>query len=236
MNVKDIPLYRNVYLDILDKIQLGVYKKDELLPSETELQEKYQVSRITIRRAVEDLQRDGFVIKKPGVGTIITNDKITLNLNSIKSFSLENKNESSELVSFKKIIAPDKVKKALNLDDLDKVYQIERIRKVNGSNIGFHRAFIPERLTKLSEDDFISCHSSLYKILESQNINITHGYETIESINSNKSLSELLKISTNTAMLYKERVSSTDYEIVEYVEIYYIGSVYKYYVELKNMN
>lgn len=236
MNVKDIPLYRNVYLDILDKIQLGVYKKDELLPSETELQEKYQVSRITIRRAVEDLQRDGFVIKKPGVGTIITNDKITLNLNSIKSFSLENKNESSELVSFKKIIAPDKVKKALNLDDLDKVYQIERIRKVNGRNIGFHRAFIPERLAKLSEDDFISGHSSLYKILESQNISITHGYETIESINSNKSLSELLKISINTAMLYKERVSSTDYEIVEYVEIYYIGSVYKYYVELKNMN
>ncbi len=236
MNVKDIPLYRNVYLDILDKIQLGVYKKDELLPSETELQEKYQVSRITIRRAVEDLQRDGFVIKKSGVGTIITNDKKTLNLNSIKSFSLENQNESSELVSFKKIIAPDKVKKALNLDDLDKVYQIERIRKVNDRNIGFHRAFIPERFAKLSEEDFISSHSSLYRILESQNINITHGYEIIESINSNKSLSELLKISTNTAMLYKERVSSTDCDIVEYVEIYYIGSVYKYYVELKNMN
>lgn len=236
MNVRDIPLYRNVYLDILDKIQLGVYRKEDLLPSETELQEKYQVSRITIRRAVEDLQRDGFVIKKPGVGTIITNDKMTLNLNSIKSFSLENKNESSELVSFKKIVAPDKVKKHLDLDDLDKVYQIERIRKVNDRNIGFHRAFIPERLVKLSEEDFKSSHSSLYRILESQNINITHGYETIESINSNKTLSNLLKISTNTAMLYKERVSCTNNEIVEYVEIYYIGSVYKYYVELKNMN
>lgn len=236
MNVRDVPLYRNVYLDILDKIQLGVYRKEDLLPSETELQEKYHVSRITIRRAVEDLQRDGFVIKKPGVGTIITDDKITLNLNSIKSFSLENKNESSELVCFKRIIAPDKVKKALKLDDLDKVYQIERIRKVNDINIGFHRAYIPEKIAKLSEDNFISCHSSLYKILEMQNIYITHGYETIEAIGANKNLSELLKININTAMLYKERVSSTDCEVVEYVEIYYIGSVYKYYVELKNMN
>lgn len=57
----------------------------------------------------------------------------------------------------------------------------------------------------------------------------------MESINSDKFLSELLKIRSNTAMLYKERVSSTDFEVVEYVEIYYIGSFYKYYVELKNM-
>ncbi len=43
MKANGIPLYRTVYMDILDKIQLGVYEKDELLPSETELQEKYQV-------------------------------------------------------------------------------------------------------------------------------------------------------------------------------------------------
>lgn len=235
MKANGIPLYRTVYMDILDKIQLGVYEKDELLPSETELQEKYQVSRITIRRAVEDLQHDGYVIKRPGVGTIIINNKTMLDLNSIRSFSVENKNESSELVSFKRIIAPDKVKKALKLNDLDEVYQIERIRKVDGRNIGFHRAFIPVKLARLSEKDFISTHSSLYEILESQNVNITHGYEILESINSDKFLSELLKIRSNTAMLYKERVSSTDFEVVEYVEIYYIGSFYKYYVELKNM-
>lgn len=97
------------------------------------------------------MQHDGYVIKRPGVGTIIINNKTMLDLNSIRSFSVENKNESSELVSFKRIIAPDKVKKALKLDDLDEVYQIERIRKVDGRNIGFHRAFIPVKLARLSE-------------------------------------------------------------------------------------
>ena len=229
------PLYRSIYLDIVKKINDGNYKKNSLLPSETELQEIYNVSRITVRRAVEELQNDGYVLKQPGVGTLVINEKFILNLKGIHSFSSENPNESSLLVSFSVVSPPINIKLALDLRDNDKVYQIERIRKSNGIVIGFHRAYVPVHLIELIEGDFNSSHNSLYKKLEKEGIKLTHGSETIEAVNADSFLVNLLDVPKNTSIMYKERISMSNDVYVEFVEMFYIGSAYKYYVELKNI-
>lgn len=229
------PLYFKIYLDIIEKIKKGDYHKNDLLPSETELQHFYNVSRITVRRAVEELQKDGYVVKQPGLGTIIINDKMILNLKGINSFSSENINESSKLVSFEVVNAPLNVKLALGLGDNCNVYKIERIRKSNDIIIGFHRAFIPTSLIDLTKEDFQTIHNSLYRMLEMNGIKPTHGSETIESIPADEYLSEILEIEIASPLLFKERLSLSDEKLVEFVEMYYIGSVYKYQVELHNM-
>lgn len=235
MRNNGIPLYRKIYNDILSKIQQGIFEKNNLLPSEKEFQEFYNVSRITVRRAVDELQNEGYVVKQPGIGTIVINDKALMNLKGINSFSSENPNESSVLISFKETTPPLNVRMALKLREEEKVYQIERVRKSNKKIIGFHRAFIPVNLISLSQHDFKHEHASLYRILEVNGVGITHGYETIESIGSNEVLSNLLEIDINTPILYKERISLNNQTYVEFVEIYYIGKAYKYQVELKNL-
>ena len=68
---KNNPLYLDVYNDILNKIDTSVYKPGMVLPSEQDLQKQYNVSRITVRRALSDLVHDGLLERTRGRGTII---------------------------------------------------------------------------------------------------------------------------------------------------------------------
>lgn len=65
------PLYQQIYDDIKSDIESGVYQVDDKIPSETELSEKYNVSRITVRRAIEGLCADSLLTKKQGRGTFV---------------------------------------------------------------------------------------------------------------------------------------------------------------------
>lgn len=61
---KNAPLYQQIYDEIKDAIEKGVYAPKERIPSELELAEQYEVSRITVRRAVEELCSDGYLVKQ----------------------------------------------------------------------------------------------------------------------------------------------------------------------------
>ena len=63
---KNAPLYQQIYDEIKDAIEKGVYAPKERIPSELELAEQYDVSRITVRRAVEELCSDGYLVKQQG--------------------------------------------------------------------------------------------------------------------------------------------------------------------------
>ena len=69
---KNAPLYQQIYDEIKDAIEKGVYAPKERIPSELELAEQYEVSRITVRRAVEELCSDGYLVKQQGRGTFVS--------------------------------------------------------------------------------------------------------------------------------------------------------------------
>ena len=69
--MKHLPLYEQIYRDILENIEKGIYKVGDRLPSEKELSEKYEVSRITSTKAFEMLVEDGMVVRIAGKGTFV---------------------------------------------------------------------------------------------------------------------------------------------------------------------
>ena len=73
---KNAPLYQQIYDEIKDAIEKGVYAPKERIPSELELAEQYDVSRITVRRAVEELCSDGYLVKQQGRGTFVSTPHI----------------------------------------------------------------------------------------------------------------------------------------------------------------
>lgn len=82
---KSAPLYQQIYEDIKSAIKDGVYKVDERIPSEAELSEEYGVSRITVRRAIEDLCADGYLTKMQGRGTFVGKPHIMRRLSQSKA-------------------------------------------------------------------------------------------------------------------------------------------------------
>ena len=71
-----LPLYAQLMKEIKDQIRKGTYKEGDQIPTEGELSAAYQVSRITVRRTIEELCSQGFLVKRQGKGTFVEIPKI----------------------------------------------------------------------------------------------------------------------------------------------------------------
>ena len=71
-----LPLYAQLMKEIKDQIRKGTYKEGDQIPTEGELSTAYQVSRITVRRTIEELCSQGFLVKRQGKGTFVEIPKI----------------------------------------------------------------------------------------------------------------------------------------------------------------
>lgn len=229
------PLYKQIYNELLQKIIHNEYHEGDILPSEPALQNMYGVSRITIRRAMDILQTNGYVKKHSGIGTIVMNTKHGLQLKKISSFSEDNLNRDalSELVSFDIVDAPLQVVTKLHLREDVQVYKIERLRIINGEKVGFHRSFIPIDKAEITQNDMASPQASLYQILREHNIRLTTANETIEAMSATSMLQDQLELEEHATLLYIERCSFDRHEGIEFAEIYYRADRYKYHVELE---
>lgn len=85
--VEKVPLYYSIMEIIKDSIINGIYPVGSLLPTESELEEQFKVSKITIRKAIELLENDGYVHKKSGKGTTVLSNSIFNKISNGQSFS-----------------------------------------------------------------------------------------------------------------------------------------------------
>ena len=97
-NMKD-PLYRNVQRQIKNQIISGYFKEGDLLPSENDLAEQYHITRTTIRHALEELVKEGYIEKKKGKGSIVSLPNRTLGM-----FHFQNLPGASSLINPVKLI------------------------------------------------------------------------------------------------------------------------------------
>ena len=87
MTQRRIAQYKQIENDLLQKINLGYYKKDDLIPTELELSNTYHVSRVTVRKATDNLVAKGLLTRVAGVGTFVCHPAVTLNPSSVQGFS-----------------------------------------------------------------------------------------------------------------------------------------------------
>ena len=86
-NAERTPLYHQISLNLRTLIQKGALFPGEMLPSEEEMGTCYGVSRLTMRRAVDDLVREKWLMRKHGVGTFVASPNVTPSIPRILSFS-----------------------------------------------------------------------------------------------------------------------------------------------------
>src|SRR5579875_2995284 len=91
-----IPLYHQLKGILRDKIESGVWKPDELIDSEHQLMSQYNVSRNTVKRAIEDLVQEGLLRRVQGKGTFVSFPKIEHSLSGFYSFSKVMKSKGIE--------------------------------------------------------------------------------------------------------------------------------------------
>ncbi|MEG0164454.1 GntR family transcriptional regulator [Anaerorhabdus sp.] len=235
-----VPIHHQLYLYIKDLIESGEFSEGESLPSENEMIKLYEISRITIRRAISDLEHDGLVLRRRGSGTVVQHIKKQRTLSQFSSFSGDAKvkgdKPGSIILKIEKMEAGVKVGEKLNIASKSQIYFIKRLRLLNGKLIALHETYVRSDLGFSIKNSDFDTNTSLYEFLEEHGIKLGSADETIEAKMSSSEVKRDLFLEDNQPVIYKERVTfDQNGKPIEFSENTYIADSYKYYVHIVNV-
>ena len=219
------PIYIKIEKYLRELIDSEKIKPGELLPSENQLSEEFNVTRMTVRSAFNNLVKQGYIIRKRGIGSIVLGNKVSDNMGAMESFTKEMLRKGYEvttkLISLLVIEADDTIKERLNIEKGENVWEIKRVRYANGEPVSYMITNMPVKMfPKLKKDDCIS----LYNYIRDNNYNIYKANRTIEAIISNAELINLLELDSEAPILHIEQVGILQNgEAFEYSHTYHYG-------------
>jgi GntR family transcriptional regulator len=206
------------------------------LPSENDLAEQHGISRATVRHALDELERDGWIYRQKGIGSFAPVRRIEQDLTVLVSTSEEMSLRGWPLVT--KVLSVDQapaaahVARALELPPETPIYALCRLRVVDDAPLSVQTNFLPAALCpKLEEADLTG---SLYRLLESRyGLRLWTGREILRARGATLHEAQLLGIREGMPVMYAERTTYAVSGIpVEYLEAVWRGDRYDFTVTL----
>jgi GntR family transcriptional regulator len=233
-----IPYYVQLMEIIRAKVDNKEWLPDEQIPSEHELCDYYQVSRTVTRMALKELETEGIINRRKGVGTFIAKPKIKEGFFHKLSGFYQEMNERGLKVSTQVLYqdvnpCSEKVANYLDINEGTAVIETHRLRFINNNPIQLVKNYIPYDICPdLATIDLTD--RSLYEILEGTcGVYIAKGHRFIEAVSANKREAELLDIQLNAPLILLESISySQSNKPVEYYKALHRGDRSRFEVEV----
>ncbi len=233
-----IPLYLQIKEEVKADIENKRYEQGELIPSELEFEKHYGVSRITVRQAILDLEKEGYVKRTRGKGTSViysdkTDEELIVTRSFYKEMAKKGKIASTSSASIELIPASLEVAKRLDIERGDEVYRLYRVRCADDEEIVVFESYM------LGEYDFplnVEAYAiSMYDVYEQVGVQKPiRANECFEACLANDTLAQELKIDVGSPILKRTRVAyNENQKAIEYTVCYYRGDRYTYSVQLK---
>lgn len=203
---KNAPKYAVIKQELIQKIQSGELAPGAELPSESDLISIYQVSRVTVRRAIDELYHQGYIDKMQGKRACVKQIAKLQELASVFSYTEEIIRQGmipsrEVLVSDLRICSAEEAEK-LQLQKADPVFHLERIYYADGHPLCYTATTLPYQIFRDIET-YNFKENSLYKILEEvYHVEITTTSLKLKAIAAHDKLARHLNIEKNTPLLY----------------------------------
>lgn len=200
------PLYIQLKKAIQAAIHNGTFQQGEKIPTETELSDRYHVSRITVRKAVEELAQEGYLTKRQGKGTFVSHPKIGRKIEHVIGFTAACKANgltSHSRVTRREIIVPDSdLAGALQLAEEEKAIYIQRTRYAGDSPLMLENNYYPASRFSFLMDEALE--GSLYDLLRDKyGIDPNQpGETTLEIVLADEDKARLLETSIGKPLFY----------------------------------
>ncbi|KRK47991.1 UTRA domain-containing protein [Secundilactobacillus kimchicus] len=229
------PVYIQIHNEIKRKIEAGKWAVGDRIPSERELAVQFNVSRMTLRQAIQTLVDEGILERFVGSGTFVANQKVQEKMSGVTGFSdvmlAQGKQPSSKTISYHMMSPSLSEAEKLKLKDGDQVLRMERVRYGDDVPISFEVATIPASIIEgLSKPEVTD---SLYRALETKrNLQPGRAKQNVSASLASERVAELLDIKRGDAILRLRQVSYLqDGQPFEYVRTQYVGERFEFYLE-----
>jgi len=211
-----VPQHKKIYEILRKHILSGIYDEGSLLPSENELCAVHNITRPTVRQALEALVKEGFISKKQGKGSIVRKPPQDIGILSISgtASAIGNQYLQTQILQKPQIkpwpeIFPFEL---MQIEQESGCIFMERLRLVDGQPVFYDINHIPNiNLPRFSGRSFEN--KSLFEMLRSQyQIEIKGGEQKLKAIKADQQIAELLKLPLGDPVLSIERKLNTNRE------------------------
>ena len=234
----DIPLYVQIKNYIREKIETGELKKGDKIPSEKLLCEKFNVSKITVIRALRDLVNEGIIFRKQGKGSFVKEPDYKEDLNKLANFknihTLPHSKAEHKILEWHIIKPPKEIRNRMKLNKEDKVLEIVRLRFFKGETVAFERTYIPDNLIpSMEEKRELFKKKFVYDIFKTNpQISPESSQIFIKAILTDEFYAKIFNIAVGNPLLLWDRTTfSKDKKVIEFSIFCARGDKCKHYIE-----
>jgi GntR family transcriptional regulator len=226
------PLYQQLQRALREAIESGVIAPEDALPPERDLAEMLGVSRITVRKAIDELAEEGLLVRKQGSGTFVSN-RVEKNFAKLTSFSEDMRARGRDprsvwLTKAEGTVTPEE-SLTLRSSPGTPVFRFHRIRYADDAPMAIEYATVLANcLPSLDAVD-----NSLYEALEKTGNRPVRALQRLRAVLFTAEQAKLLKAQERDAGLLVARVGYLkDGRAVEFSQSYYRGDIYDFVAEL----
>ncbi|OLF73889.1 GntR family transcriptional regulator [Maricaulis sp. W15] len=226
------PLYVQLQRNLREAVESQALAPESMLPTERVIAETLSVSRVTVRKAVENLVAEGLLTRRQGAGTFVAG-RIEKNFAKLSSFTEDmeargRKPTSEWILRDRGSVTPDE-SLGLGLSPGTAVFRFHRLRMADGDPMALEYSTIPAA----SIGDFNKVGSSLYAALEASGHRPVRALQRLRAIPFTGEIARQLGVPDGSAGLYIERRGYLESgQTVEITQSYYRGDAYDFVAEL----
>ncbi|MEH6580309.1 MAG: GntR family transcriptional regulator [Halioglobus sp.] len=234
------PLYFRLYSLLKNTILDGTMETGAQMPTEQQLAETFGVSRITAKRAMDELAAEGMVERRRGKGTHVTYEyhpqpvKAPL-IGMLQEIESMARHTEVNVLECKKLVPPGNIREALALTAKEKALRLVRVRSRDGQPFGYYDSWTSGLTKPVSKRDFKQ--SPRLEIFRKQGLNIKHVTQTISAVAATPELAEHLNTSAGAPLISLVRESFTGgrdgEQLVDYLHVYYHPDHFQYRMDLE---
>lgn len=233
-----LPLYSQLREKLRERILDGTYAAHEQLPTESDLIRTFKVSRITVRQALSDLQKEGLLFKIRGKGSFVSKPKAFQDLARLQGFGEAMHRHGYEtfnrVIGLRMLRAPKAVAARLGLKPAETVCELRRVRFLNREAISLDVTYVRRDLgERLAKEDLAT--RDVFAIIENDyGMPLGEAELRIEAATADPSLARLLGIEEGAPILRIERLTHTPAgEPLDFEYLYYRGDAFQYRVRVE---
>ena len=221
--------YPLIKTTLKDRLLGGNYSEGFPLPSEPQLAREFEVSRMTARRAIDELEREGYVYRVQGAGTFPTGKRFRQGMFRVRPFKewARDPDQHNKILQSMELAATPEIASVLQVEAGAPVIFLHRLRFAGQEPLVIEKRYIDATLAaSLLSHDLAA--ESIHEVLVSMGVPMTRVQQSLEAVNLRQEESDLLRVPLGTAAFLLRRTTYSGARRASYVNYWVRGDRYTF--------